>query len=62
MTSTPLDHDLLIRIDEKVTQIEAHLRTLNGQVARNTAWRLYLTGAIVFIGSILGVVVAVLTH
>lgn len=33
------DHDLLVRIDEKIASIEQHLYKLNADVAENTKFR-----------------------
>lgn len=33
------DHDLLVRIDEKIASVEEHLRKLNSEVSENTKFR-----------------------
>lgn len=48
------DHDLLTRIDVKVTRIERHLEKMNGRVSANERWRYMITGALVLLGAAVG--------
>jgi len=39
------DHDLIVELNTNMKLLLKHVRTMNGNVAKNTRWRLILTGA-----------------
>ncbi len=48
------DHDLLIRIDERVTDILVAIRAQNGRIRALERWRWVITGAVTVVAVSLG--------
>ena len=48
------DHDLLIRIDERVGDILGEVKTLNGRVRNLERWRWILTGMVAAVSLLFG--------
>lgn len=48
------DHDLLIRIDERVGDILGEVKTLNGRVRNLERWRWILTGMVAAVSLVFG--------
>ncbi len=48
------DHDLLIRIDERVGDILSEVKILNGRVRNLERWRWILTGMVVAVTFVFG--------
>ena len=51
---TDKDHDLLIRIDERVGDILGEVKTLNGRVHNLERWRWILTGMVATVSLVFG--------
>ena len=49
----------VIYIREKIDDINEHLKTLNGQVYKNTKWRWYTQGIIGLLGVLMTVLISI---